>query len=379
MSNNLMYNILAATMLPIIGLLVSCSTQDEISDSNALDLNVDLTNSQEIFPIEDFVDSYQLVELICDDNCVIGKINQLIVDDNYIYINDKEQSNQIYVFDENGRYSHRIGRKGRGPGEYVHPTDMIVVDSAIVVLDMYSHKLLYYDLNGNHIKDIKYNNKYFEIESDGENFFAYSGDNRDNPLIKDRELLLLNSMGDVKSAYFYNKNRLNYTNGQNIKEIDGRIYMTRALLPYICEFDDSLGLYKKYRINITPNPLPIDFEKQCGGDYENFINEFRNNYSYYSGNFWETNIYVGFTTEFQGRTYLSVYNKLSKKLITGVIGLSSNKTYSTDLQLLTIGIKNNTFVSNDTLYCVINQREQSLVNPFLSTDANPKIAIINLK
>ena len=66
----------------------------------------------------------------------------------------------------------------------------------------------WFDLNGNHIKDIKYNNKYFEIESDGENVFAYSGDNRDNPLIKDREFLLLDSMGDVESAYFYNKNRL---------------------------------------------------------------------------------------------------------------------------------------------------------------------------
>ena len=43
--------------------------------------------------------------------------------DDYIVVMDSEITETVLVFDKEGRFLHRIGQIGQGPGEYIDITD----------------------------------------------------------------------------------------------------------------------------------------------------------------------------------------------------------------------------------------------------------------
>ena len=95
------------------------------------------------------------------------------------YILDRHLQKALFVFDEEGKFRNRIGRRGRGPGEFIEPTDFIVSDSTVTVFDMFGHKLLYYNPDGTFIRSVRLPYSIYEIESggDGSAIYAVGGDN----------------------------------------------------------------------------------------------------------------------------------------------------------------------------------------------------------
>ncbi len=69
-------------------------------------------------------------------------------DDGNIYIVD-EQAHCIKLFDKKGNYLKDIGRKGQGPGEFVAPTEMVVLEDKIAVYSL--GRISYFTLDGNFI------------------------------------------------------------------------------------------------------------------------------------------------------------------------------------------------------------------------------------
>ena len=373
----------------IVGVLVAImisgcagSHSAQPDNSSVICLDVDLGNHNDLFSLREYVDKCELIPLKLNNDAVIGKIDQLIITDSFMIVNDSRLSDQIYAFDLNGCFSHFIGRKGRGPGEYIQPTDLAILDSVAVVMDMYSHKFLYYELSGKHLKDMSYRNKYHEIESDGKRLFAYAGDNRHNRKIKDYEFLCLNGYGDVYEAALYNKDRLNYNVGYNIIGIDGNVYLSRALVPSVYCYDAGRGLYEKYRLNFSPDPLPSDFERNCKGDFVYFIDNYRNQHSCFAGNFWETERYIGFKAENKGQPYLVMYDKEDKAFEIGKVGVlvdGNNKQMTDVVHLLPLGLNNLVTVRNDVLYCVLDANDLALYNLDNECGANHIVVRIFLK
>ena len=67
-------------------------------------------------------------------------------------------SSGVLKYDRQGTFLNRIGRKGRGPGEYIYcvKTDFDFVTKAIFVLNSNgSNSVIKYDLEGNYIDEIK--------------------------------------------------------------------------------------------------------------------------------------------------------------------------------------------------------------------------------
>ena len=104
-------------------------------------------------PFDSVITDISFIKLETNDSCLIGKIDQVLYTDRYIYVMDIEIANAVYCFDKQGRFVRRIGKVGNGPGEYPRLCQMALTADGkqLVIYDWaYYH---YYDLEGNRIKD----------------------------------------------------------------------------------------------------------------------------------------------------------------------------------------------------------------------------------
>lgn len=88
--------------------------------------------------------SVELIPLETSNQCMIGHIDKIIYKNSKYYLLDRRQSKSIFRFDWTGRFEGKIGHIGRGPGEYIEPTDFIVNHTGIIVLNQYTRRLLFY-------------------------------------------------------------------------------------------------------------------------------------------------------------------------------------------------------------------------------------------
>jgi hypothetical protein len=79
-----------------------------------------------------------------------------------IYVLDSKAC-QIKVFDKNGKYLRKIGRKGRGPGEMQLPTVLdIVSGKEIMICDLPNNRISFYSLQGELLKEVS-KGKFFRL------------------------------------------------------------------------------------------------------------------------------------------------------------------------------------------------------------------------
>ena len=135
----------------------------------------------DMLSITDFVDSVSFIRLEAIDESLIGRISQVLFLDDLIIIEDN-QTHSVFFFDRCGRFSHKIARRGQGPGEYTNITRaMLDADNRrIMVFDAFSRKMLFYNLDGTFIREINQFSGgaiiYDIINLPNGNFLAYNFD-----------------------------------------------------------------------------------------------------------------------------------------------------------------------------------------------------------
>jgi len=92
-----------------------------------------------------------------------------------IYVLDSKAC-QIKVFDKNGKYIRKIGRKGQGPGEMRLPTMMdIISEKEIMICDLPNNRISFYSLQGELLKEVSkgtYFRLYNPIPDSNRNFIG---------------------------------------------------------------------------------------------------------------------------------------------------------------------------------------------------------------
>lgn len=110
------------TILFGFGLFVSCNFQKNTKCENEfLTISVDLSKNKSIHDIE-FIDSIDIIAL--DNKFLLNKVDKIIHHNDKYYILDIYANSAIYEFDANGKNLAIISDKGRGPGQYLLPTDI---------------------------------------------------------------------------------------------------------------------------------------------------------------------------------------------------------------------------------------------------------------
>ncbi len=139
--------------LPIViifFLFISCS--EKKSESILLiDVETAIQSPKQI-KCSDFIESIEYVQLETNDSCLIDKLRKIDVLDNNVIVQDV---NNCFVFDsETGKFKHQIAKKGRGPGEYNRPMNLVDPKEKTVFFNTSGANILEYSIQNNLIRTI---------------------------------------------------------------------------------------------------------------------------------------------------------------------------------------------------------------------------------
>jgi len=86
---------------------------------------------------------------------LVGDIDKLIVHDNLLYVLDKKFAKGLFVYNLDGKFIRRIGRFGRGPGEYSQLYDFTINTSQNEIIILDHETMLVYDIRGNFLRNVR--------------------------------------------------------------------------------------------------------------------------------------------------------------------------------------------------------------------------------
>ncbi|MDR1896877.1 MAG: 6-bladed beta-propeller [Prevotellaceae bacterium] len=141
--------------------LFSCAGDNAGVQTNNLEI---ITLSEETYReqpllLSDYATDIKYIRLETNDESLIKKIHKVVLFDKYCLVLDRDQE-QIFIFDTLGNYSHKINRKGQGPGEYICINDFVVLDdSTICITDVCSGKFMRYSFSGTLLNETRANHR----------------------------------------------------------------------------------------------------------------------------------------------------------------------------------------------------------------------------
>jgi hypothetical protein len=128
-----------------------------LTNENGFPVQTIKWKTQKDFLIKDIVEDIRYIILEDNENSMFTAIDKLIIKGDRIYLLDITGPKSLLVFDISGKFLHRVGRQGGGPGEYAHSIiNFDVLDNNVVLLyDYVKRNMMFYDENGMYLKSIK--------------------------------------------------------------------------------------------------------------------------------------------------------------------------------------------------------------------------------
>lgn len=279
-------------------------------------------NYNNLLQIDSIFEKITAIPLETNKNCLLTSVFKLTVRDSFVFIQNRMDN--LYVFSLNsGKFIKEIGKKGKGPGEFIELRDFDIGETGdIYILDY--KKILKYTKNGVYVKKymfeftpdskIRCNPTQFGL-SNIENFHIWGGsigikNNDDNNLFL---MYKINDKAEVVARYF----PVNHTYTTHYNQFS-RFSNHYNLQPWfgsnnIYSVDDN-GVSLKYSIdfgkltmneNIPKNfKISTKYKKEIKGKYANSIR-----------NFIETKDWIHFRFNYKKSVYV-YYSKRTKNIFT---------------------------------------------------------------
>lgn len=152
--------ILTMLMALMLGLLtVPGEENSSLAKENGYVINLDRAEKLEKMTYSSLFSKAGIIVLEDTDESLLGKVDKLEVCDNNLYVLEKGRG--LFLFNKQGKFIKMIGRKGKGPGEYIDPDDISIdrENKKIYVLDSQTQNVLKYSGNGTFESSFKLENK----------------------------------------------------------------------------------------------------------------------------------------------------------------------------------------------------------------------------
>ncbi len=171
-----MKHILSLLCLVLIALL-SCSTKDSSvivvdTDESYPLLNLKLSDVADIsyIPLKSNRDSVMFINDDISKNIYVSKDEIIIGDRNHV-------DSKLLVYDRMGNLLHQIGRKGRGPGEFL---DLFIftadtITNEVIIYNRNDSKFIVYDINGNYLNEkrlLEGGAEFYQMENIGQEYLV---------------------------------------------------------------------------------------------------------------------------------------------------------------------------------------------------------------
>lgn len=214
-------------------------------------------------------DSYNYIPLETTNDCLISEIEDVQFADHLIFIqNAIGDYEEILVFNDNGRFLNKVGKRGNGPNEYLSIASFCV--------NTYDKTILLLDPLNNRAHTLKYNGEYINSKSVTIDFsFTYK-----IRYASDRKLICANSINfGTKTILFecddeFNNFKILFSSPFTYK--GGYLYAQSPITTYsyyfipplsttIYQVEDDI-LKPKFDVVVNSTYLPLK-EAKKGGDY----------------------------------------------------------------------------------------------------------------
>ncbi len=130
-----------------IFIIMSCSDiKEKMADESH---KIKVTNNVDSISILDSYSDIEFIPFESKPNCLISHIKKLEVSKRGFYIMDISAKPSILYFDKNGRFIRKIGKYGKGKGEYQHLSDFSVSNNGDTIIIATYYGFNAYDYEGN--------------------------------------------------------------------------------------------------------------------------------------------------------------------------------------------------------------------------------------
>jgi hypothetical protein len=116
-------------------------------------IEIDSLDRNSSLYLPDVIDTMYGIKLENHPHALLGSIEKIVVKDDAFYIFDKHQTKSLKKFDRHGKFLTSFGTSGRGSGQYFQLTDFSVTANEVIMYDQFRRVLLFYDLDGNFIRE----------------------------------------------------------------------------------------------------------------------------------------------------------------------------------------------------------------------------------
>lgn len=318
-------------VITLILLLVSCTKNRKTENISPIGRNdalyvvdIDSVTKENIVNLSSYFKSVRTIILETNEDCLIGIVSNIRVVDNFIIITDSKRTESVFVFDKNGRFIHKIGKMGQGPGEYVDIVDSSIDfdKKEIYLFDFTSNKINRYDIaSGRFINSINIG------RDDFKSYYVQYINNKmytsATPFLEMGDSFLLQEI-NIKTGEHVNSylRASEYNNGWNsffVRE-EGFFYPDNAgNSKYIQMFMDTIVCLGKDGIKpfltvkaknwITPNDIHdlIEYKDKNNGQISQLL--FERNISYNIHRYFETENLIYFQYYNNRHIESVIYNK----------------------------------------------------------------------
>ena len=137
------------TWMLVTFLIISCDNTKDAHPINVIPL-ASAVGKYNILNLSDYVSEIKYIPLETNDSVLIGEIRQINYENEKILIGD--HTGNCYLFNNNGKFIRKIGKRGQGPNEYLFLNQAIIHENLIYLKD--AVKMLIYDFNGSLVDNI---------------------------------------------------------------------------------------------------------------------------------------------------------------------------------------------------------------------------------
>jgi len=317
--------------------LIACVKNKNLTSTRAAQFSKDfkvigINNIYEKQKIDTIIQSYFYLPLQTNKNCLIGKIDKIVINNNRIYILDKAQTKSIFVYDINGKFVFKINKIGKGLGEYdnIRDFDIDMSGNQIVVLCPNFRKLIFYNTtNGLFLKEQKLDFRPLSFIKVNLNRYLFDCKVKLEKNMGNNMLMVADSFGNIPIGYFP---RTNYTSTEKTPFSRFKDYIY-----YCSNYNDTIFSYrndtllKKYYIDFGKRKLDItSLPKELfdvSGVIENNIVPFLNqnkfakyvqskDIAYHITSFFESDSFIRFQFIYGQKIFNALFDKTSQHLKT---------------------------------------------------------------
>jgi hypothetical protein len=238
--------------------------------------------------------------------------------------NDKivVSSSSIGVFSKDGNFIHNIGKRGRGPGEYLNNFAVTVGKSQDIlrVLDRSGQKVLDYDLKGKYLGHFNLGVYPNNFTYSGSYTLVYMGY---EPNETNKRLLLYDKGMNLVDGFFeMDSDRTRYMNAFSISNFFHYKDSLRFMNPFEYTIwdlfikDDKLHGSPRFKIDFGEHNITEDFYNQYFPSVFEFYQKLtEKGFAHSIWMYWETEYNVFFVFSFRNKQLLGIYCKNTRKSI----------------------------------------------------------------